>query len=160
MKPFAIAWFLLPMCAGQSLKLHVDNLVLPEGAEVRFSALDLDTERVTRPDVIGQSEHFRVYLGDRGSYFDSDSRLFKYELLFQRAGAHGEPAKFEVRAEPVGQFPDQFRDLRFRLTGRRVDEIGTVRLAVHSVAGADDLVWKPDRDLFEVQLGGDQRLPL
>jgi hypothetical protein len=68
--------------AGQSLILQVDNLEFPEsGGVVHFSALELGTEPISRADPIGQSDHFRLYLGTRGAYFDPDSRLFKYDLV-------------------------------------------------------------------------------
>jgi hypothetical protein len=146
---------------SQSLTLSVDNVTLPEnGAEVRFSALEVGTERISGQDAVGQSEHFRLYLGVRGGFFDPDSRLFKYNLLTQRVGDSADATRWEVKAESVGQFPDQFRDLHFRLTGAGVEDNGTLRLALHSVKGGSELVWKPDSDVFEVELGGDRRLPL
>jgi hypothetical protein len=148
---------------GQPLALHLDNVPLGEGVEVRFSPpLETGRESVGREGPIGQSKHFLLYRSARGFYFDDDLRLFKYELLVKRADDPGLAIKYEVKAEPFGRFTDRLKDVNFQLTGTGVDEVGSLRLALHSIEGGDELKWKDlDRkDSWIIRLGGERRLPI
>ena len=153
-------FFIGAVAAAQPMQFKVDTLTLQDGQEVRFEGLEIGTEKITAQKLIGQSQHFNVYAGEPESVFDQDSRWFRYQLFVRDRADTRDAFQFELKAIPVGQFIDQVRDLNFQIDFGTTSDRGSLRLPVHSLAGQEFLVWKPDRELFDVHLNGEQQLPL
>jgi hypothetical protein len=154
------------LCAAEPA-LKWDPLKLPENAEVRFvshpSLQSVTLEDLTKLDTSFADTtkgKFRLYV-DLKRVMPIKDAFYTYDAYLQKIGDTGPLRRYQMQADPIGSFPDGWKEVGFNVIDGISVDTGVIKLPIHPFSASQALSPVENLKLLhDVSLGSESAIQI